>query len=167
MRGESLAENVARCLAEPSGRRPVFVALAAGLAGLLLGQGPAAAEGRSRRKDGCRRDRDCGDGQACVRRRCRTGAGIATIDHECAVDADCSTASGPAVCVATATICACGGTPTAAPGEGGQLECPGAARRCRGSFVAATGHAASCATDCECAGDLTCQGGFCAPGPTG
>ena len=163
MEESRVVDRLARRLAAPAERRSLLAGIAAGLATCLAPS--LAAEGHSPKKSGCRRDIDCGYGKACHRHRCRKAVGFAEIDHECSADQDCSSSVGPVVCERTSTTCGCGGGPTAAPGEGGQLECPGAALRCRGSYLTATGAAASCSRDCECAAGLTCQGGFCRPAP--
>lgn len=150
MSDEHFADTVARRLARASGRRAVLAGLGAG-AGAILGAAgaeQAAAERRSLR--GCRRDRDCGFGEACRRGRCRSVSGFADRNARCRTTSDCSAEQGDAVCELGLW---CGGT-------GVGFDEP--YWRCRGAKGAACRDAV-----CDCAAGLTCQGGVCAPEPTG
>lgn len=151
MSDEHVTDAIARRLARASGRRAVLAGLAAGAAEALgtLGSGPeAAARGRARR--GCRRDRDCGFGAACRGGRCRGVSGFAKRDARCRTSADCSTASGPAVCERGAV---CSITDTVTPPY----------PVCRGGYSSESGAAATCERGCDCAEGLTCHDGGCRP----
>ena len=151
MSDEHFADTLARGMARASGRRAVLAGLAAGAAEALgtLGSGPeAAARGRARR--GCRRDRDCGFGAACRGGRCRGVSGFAKRDARCRTSADCSTASGPAVCERGAV---CSITDTVTPPY----------PVCRGGYSSESGAAATCERGCDCAEGLTCHDGGCRP----
>ena len=150
MSDEHVTDTVARRLARASGRRAVLAALVAGAAAALgtTATGPEAeAHGRARR--GCRRDRDCGFGEACRGGRCRGVSGFADRNARCRTTSDCSTEQGAAVCELGPW---CGG-------GGSGIDEP--YRRCRGAAGATCRDLL-----CDCAAGLTCQGGVCAPAPT-
>lgn len=168
MKGERLTEELARGLAAPTRRRTVLAGLGAGLAvalGAVAGSREADAgtprhlrRKRCRRREGCCGNRiDCGFGEACVDRRCTPLTAFAKRGRNCRTTADCSTAQGPAVC---------------AFGYRWDTGCAAVAGNsceriqdwiCFGDFDPATGEAATCWREEECAAGLSCQDGFCRP----
>ena len=127
-----------------------------GLAGTPSGVCLGSANRTTGEHAPCSRDCECASRLTCQNGECRTAPGTVRLWTGCETTADCSTATGPAVCEVAGPC-----------GTWGCLDgssCP-PPKMCLPSYDPVTRVAGPCGDDCECAAGLTCQEGRCKPPP--